>query len=414
LRTPRCEWNRWWIVFGSSLALTVCNGPILAFTFGVFLKPVAAEFGWTRGGVSLASGAAILMMAIAAPFTGMAVDRWGVRRFLLPVIVIASASVAAIALTPPSLPIFIAMYGLTGLTWAGQGPQPYVKTIAEWFDDRRGLAIGIAMAGVGLGIVLLPQLTRFLIDTHGWRQAYLGLGAVSFVVAFPSVALFVHDAPRAAAEHGAIRAPVPPRPISARFGLLLAVVFLAATAVNGSIAHLVPMLTDQGFSFALATSVLSVVGLASIIGRLSCGYLADRFFAPRVAAGFFLLSALGVFLLTLGSVWPSLAGGIALGLALGCEIDMMALLTTRYFGLLRFGELYGYLFAAFSAGSALGAYLMGVSYDYLHSYSVMLSSFILSLIAASLLILRLGHYVFPVGARSTVGGLGFAIFDRRV
>jgi predicted MFS family arabinose efflux permease len=407
VRHPR-DFNPWWVVFGSTLALVVCNGPVALFTFGVFLKPITAEFGWNRGTISAASGMASLMIAVAAPVTGMLVDRWGVRRVLLPIILLFSLSLAAISLTPPSPIIFIALYAIMGLVSAGDSPQPYVKTIAAWFDRRRGLAVGIAMAGVGLGIILVPQLTRVLIDAYGWRVAYIGLGVVAFAVAFPAVAILIHE-PAAAPEPNETvqsgNAMLPGLSVrealtgSWRFWLLAVPVFLVAAAVNGTVGHIVPLLTDHGVSVPLATSMLSIVGLASIIGRLLCGYLADRLFAPNVAAGFFVLPCIGIYVLIIGAhnSWP-LIGAATLGLALGCEIDMIAFLTTRYFGLRRFGELYGYLFAVFAAGSGLGQYLMGIAFDAFHSYDIALGTCIVALIIASLLVSRLGAYVFPVEA----------------
>jgi predicted MFS family arabinose efflux permease len=189
---------------------------------------------------------------------------------------------------------------------------------------------------------------------------------------------------------------------------LAAPVFLVATAVNGTVVHIVPLLTDRGASVALATSMLSAVGLASIVGRLLCGYLADRLFAPTVAAGFFVLPCVGIYLLIIAAHggWPLIAA-VTLGLALGCEIDMIGFLTARYFGLRRFGELYGYLFAVFAAGSALGPYLMGVAFDAFHSYNPALAGFVAALLFATLLISRLGGYVFPVetaDARPASGG----------
>ena len=92
--------NPWSVVVGSTLALVVCNGPVVAFTFGLFLKPISQEFGWNRGAMSAASAVASLMIAITVPFAGILVDRWGARRILLPAIVLSSISVAAISLTP--------------------------------------------------------------------------------------------------------------------------------------------------------------------------------------------------------------------------------------------------------------------------------------------------------------------------
>ena len=297
--------NPWSVVAGSTLALVVCNGPVVAFTFGLFLKPISQEFGWNRGAMSAASAVAALMIAVVVPFAGMLVDRFGVRRILLPVIVLSSISIAAISLTPASLLVFVTLYAVAGLATAGHGPQPYAKTIAAWFDSRRGLALGIAMAGVGLGIVLVPQLTRYLIETYGWRSAYVGLGALLFAVAFPAVALLVREP---AVPHGRLSGDAAAQPgLSVRetlsgpsgFWTLATAVFLVAMAVNGTIVHVVPILTDRGLSPAVAASMLGAVGLASIAGRLLCGYLADRLFAPRVAAGFFLLPCLGIGLLML-------------------------------------------------------------------------------------------------------------------
>src|SRR5580658_7015422 len=106
-----------------------------------------------------------------------------------------SRSVAAVSLTRASLWMFTALYTVAGLAFAGHGPQPYIKAIAGWIDKKRGLALGTAMTGVGIGIILVPQLARYLIGTFGWRHAYLGLGVVVFAVAFPAVAAFVRDAP---------------------------------------------------------------------------------------------------------------------------------------------------------------------------------------------------------------------------
>jgi MFS family permease len=399
--------NPWSVVVGSTFALVVCNGPVVAFTFGLFLKPISQEFGWNRGAMSAASAVASLMIAITVPFAGILVDRWGARRILLPAIVLSSISVAAISLTPASLFVFVALYAAAGLATAAHGPQPYVKTIAAWFDEGRGLALGIAMAGVGLGIILVPQLARYLIEIYGWRNAYIGLGAALFVVAFPAVAILVREPPSTAtagrqrlAEDTTATPGLGVRDAltsSSAFWLLAVAIFLVAMAANGTIVHVVPLLTDRGLSPTIAASLLGVVGLASIVGRLLCGYLADRLFAPHVAAGFFLLPCLGICLLTMegGRLLPFF-GVVTLGLALGCEIDMMGFLTTRYFGLRRFGVLYGYLFGMFSAGSALGPFLMGFSFDVFHSYGPVLASFVIALVMASLLVSRLGGYVFPV------------------
>lgn len=414
--------NPWWVVFGSTLGLLVDNGVITLFTFGLFLKPIAEQFGWDRGTVAAAITISQFIGAFFTPFVGKMVDRWGVRRVTLPFICAFALTTAAVALTPASPIVFFLLYAACGLAGAGQAPLNYAKAISAWFEERRGLALGIAMSGVGLGVALVPQLARVLINAFGWRGGYVGLGIFTFVVAFPSVAFFVREPGESLGHEGkqagtARRAgePMPESPgmtvreavrgaLRFRFWFILTAVFLVAMAVNGSITHIVPLLTDRGMSMALATSVLSVTGLALIGGRLISGYLLDRFFAPYVSACFFLLPLAGVVLLgtDAGGVVPFL-GTICLGLGLGSEIDIMAFLVSRYFGLRKFGELYGYVLGVFVLGAGLGPSVMGVCYDVTGSYNFALAGFGLALLAATLLISRLGAYAYPVNRAAGIG-----------
>jgi MFS family permease len=402
--------NPWWVVFGSTLVLFVGYGPITLFTFGVFLNPNIATFGCNRAPVGVASPVSQGLGALATPFVGKMVDRWGVRRVTLPFITAFALLTAAIALTPASPLIFILLYGICGLAGGGQAPLNYAKAISSWFETKRGLALGIAMSGVGIGTALDPQIVRVLIDHVGWRGAYVGLGILTFVVAFPAVAFFVREPDResvsdrdhlAAGGHSRDLANVTGIPLREaikgyRFWLILCCVFMVASAVNGSIAHIVPILTDRGISAAMATSLLSVTGIALIGGRILSGYFLDRFFAPYVAACFFVLPLTGIGLLSSGAagVVP-LIGTICLGLGIGSEIDIMAFLVGRYFGVRTFGEVYGWIMGVFVFASGLGPTIMGLCYDHTHSYNLALEGFAAALALSSILITRLGPYAFP-------------------
>ena len=407
--------NPWWVVFGSTIGLIVGNGPITLFTFGVFLKPIEATFGWNRGTVASAVTVSQALGALATPFVGRMVDRWGVRRVTLPFITAFALTTAAIALTPASPFIFILLYGICGLFGGGQSPLNYAKAISSWFESKRGLALGIAMSGVGIGTALDPQIVRVLIEHVGWRGAYVGLGVLTFALAFPAVALFIrepdrdslHDREHLAsaghthdAEGNAPGMPVGEAVKGFRFWTILVCVFMVAASVNGSIAHIVPILTDRGISPAMATSLLSVTGIALIGGRILSGFILDRFFAPYVAACFFLLPLTGVGLLSSGAAGiVPLLGTVCLGLGLGSEIDIMAFLVGRYFGVRTFGEIYGYIMGAFVFASGLGPTIMGVCYDRTHSYKLALEGFAVALALASIFISRLGPYAFPAPKR---------------
>jgi MFS family permease len=431
--TSRPFKSPWWVVFGSTLGLIVGNGPITLFTFGVFLKPIVAAFGWNRGTVASAITVSQALGALATPFVGKMIDRWGVRRVTLPFVAAFALTTAAIALTPASPLIFILLYGICGLAGGGQQPLNYAKAISQWFESSRGLALGIAMAGVGIGTALDPQVVRVLIVHFGWRGAYVGLGILTFVLAFPAVALFVREPDQDSAadrKHLASAGRIHEAASSAsaisireairgfRFWFILVAVFMVAAAVNGSIAHIVPILTDRGISVAVATSLLSVTGIALIGGRILSGFFLDRFFAPYVAACFFLLPLTGIGLLSSGAggIVPFL-GTVCLGLGIGSEIDIMAFLVGRYFGVRTFGEIYGWIMGVFVFASGLGPTIMGVCYDRTHSYNLALEGFAASLALACILISRLGPYAFPAPkaeALAYVSGSPVAGSDSRV
>jgi MFS family permease len=403
---------------GSTLGLLVGSGPVLLFTFGVFLKPVTSAFGWNRGTVASALAVSHTLGAIATLFVGRLIDRYGIRRVTLPFIALFSVTVAAISRTPANPTVFLLLYAVAGLVGSVQAPLPYAKAISAWFDTQRGLALGIAMAGVGLGGALMPQLAGFLIRAFGWRGAYVGLGIVTFAVAFPAVALFIHEPGTLANGQGL-------RPVSGgtdriaeglpglsamevlsgsfQFWFILVAVFLVATSVNGTIAHIVPLLTDRGVSTEFATLMLTASSLALIVGRILSGYLLDWFFAPYVAVCFFLLPVIGIALLSAGSGGAvSLIAAICLGLGIGSELNVTAFLVGRYFGLRTFGEIYGYLTAVFLFGSGLGPWLMAACFDWKRSYNPALAGFSVALVVASVLISRLGPYAYPesgVGAQ---------------
>jgi len=366
--------RRWLIPFGSAIALIVGNGAISVFAFGVFIKPLEAQFGWSRATLSGATALCGLLSAIALPFVGLLIDRVGVRRPLMVAIVLFAANVAAVGLSG-SLLWFQLLIALTGITGAAQGPIGYVRSISSYFDRRRGFAIGIAMSGVGLGTALIPVYAQWLIGHFGWRVAYAGLGLAILVLAWPMVLAVIREPPNAnrgaptmgggaaTAVSGLRLKEVLALPM---FWLLAAAVLFVSVTVNGSLVHVVPMLTDRGWSPGSASSVMVAAGLAGMVGRLLAGFLIDRIFAPHVAMVFFLLAIGGVY--GLSTQLYVVPGVIGVGLASGAEVDMIGFLVSRYFGLKSFGQIYGLLFSIFTIGAGLGPYLVGVAFTAFHNY----------------------------------------------
>jgi MFS family permease len=398
---PNMFKSRWWVVVAGVLGMIVGQGPVAIFTFGVFLKPVTDDLGVSRGSLSSAITVMSLLAAIVTPLMGRLIDRFGTRPVLLPMIVLFALSTMALSLLQASIALCYLLFGLQGAFSASQSPTAYVRSISAWFDRRRGLALGIAQAGVGLGVALMPQLAAYLISSHGWRVAYIGLGGAILALAFLPVALFVREPPTSSGQRPISAAGSPGASAteawrSTTFLLLNACFFLAVMAINGTLTHAIALLTDRGVSLQMATGALSFAGLALIAGRLLAGYCLDHVHGRYVAVGSFCCPIIGIALLATATQPMLLLAGTALcGLGIGAEIDLMAYLVGRYFGLRAYATIYGLLFAIFTLGTGLGPYLMGFAFDYFHGYGEMLAAFEVALVAACILAVRLGPYVYP-------------------
>lgn len=406
--------NRWWIVVGSVLGLIVGNVTVLQFSASVLMKPIMAEFGWNRSVLSAAVMLGSIFAAVATPIAGRQIDVRGIRRVTLAAIALFAGAIAAMSLSPtaPAAPaVFLAMFAAMGLFSAGQAPLPYAKAIAAAFDRQRGLAMGIAMTGVGLGAALVPRLTQAYLDHFGWRGAFVAVGVTVFCIAFPAVALLVRDVSgdtRAATARGQMGSGLEAHDAIRRkeFWVLVVVFLCIPIVANGTIVHLVPLLTDRGIPAGRAVTVFSGIGASLIAGRLLCGYLLDRFFGPHVAIAFVLLPAAGVLtLLASSDAALTTIGAILVGIGMGAEVDLIAYLQSRYFGLRAFGQLYGYLFAVFTVGTGLGPFVMGATYDLTGSYNAALAGFVAVLGCAAVMLLRLPRqYPFPVQTPSQTCG----------
>jgi MFS family permease len=176
------------------------------------------------------------------------------------------------------------------------------------------------------------------------------------------------------------------------FWFIAIAVLLVSVAVNGALVHVVPLLVERGWSPSAAAKVLGAAGVAGLVGRLLAGYLMDKVFAAYVASSFFVLAIAGVYLLA--SDVNAVLGMVAIGLAAGAEVDMIGFFVSRYFGLKRFGQLYGVLFAIFTVGAGLGPLLLGTLYTRLHSYGLGFLICGAGLALASLCVLALGSYSY--------------------
>jgi MFS family permease len=401
--------NRWWVVVGSFLGLIVSAAPVATNTIGTFVKPISSDLGWTRSQVTLGLALSGFSMALGSVIFGRLMDRFGIRPVTLACVIGFGISMAAIGFTPVSLSVFTALYILQGFMSAGIAPLPYAKSISGIFDRDRGLALGVAIGGVGIGTVLVPQYAQTIIGSFGWREAYMGLGLLHLLVAFPAVLLWVREpgeyaqrAQRARRAAVSVPAVLPGKTVrealvDSAFWLIALPFILSGAILVGLNGTIVPMLTDAGMSVRMATTAVSTVGIATIAGRIFSGWLLDRMFAPYVTIMFLLVPFIGVLLFGAGVTYglPFVAAFLV-GIGIGGELDLMAFLISRYFGLRSFGSLYGLLTGIFYIGAKGSPYLVNVVHDSTGSYNLVLviSGVIMPL--ASFMIWRLGPYAYPV------------------
>jgi len=374
--------GRWWIVAVAAFGLSTSPGQFAYGAFSLFIEPLEQEFGWARAEMSLALTLFTLCLAVTLPFIGRLVDRYGSRRVLAPSMLVLGIGLCVLGWQLDALWILLTVYVLIGVLGAGANSPPYMRTVSSWFDRRRGLAIGTAMAGAGLGYAYVPPMVRYINDAYGWRFSFLALGAIIIFVATPLVALFLKDPPRpqTAGPPGPEGAVVETggdawREAMGRgvFWMLICVFALLSFSLYGMLAHFKPMLSDMGIPGEQAGWIAGMVGIAVMVSRVVIGYLIDRIFAPRVALVVFLFSAAGMAVLATGNAAGfAIPAALLLGLSMGAEIDLLAYLAGRYFGLKSFAVIYGLLFSAFLAGTALGPWAYGAAYDADGSYAAML------------------------------------------
>ena len=384
----------WLVVAAAFCGVMVSFGSLLVFTFGIFLKPLSSEFGWSRESISTAFGIAAMTVAVCSPVLGRLLDRYGARPIVLCCMAVFGLAFGSLSFLTPNLAHLYATFFVLGAVGNGTTQMGYSRAVSSWFADRRGLALALVVAGVGVGSMLFPWLAQRIIDTQGWRTAYQCLGAIVLLMGIPLTALFVRERPgddaRNLVEQGSS---VRDGLWSRAFWLLVATLFLSSIAVNGAITHLSPLLTDRGIGTESAALAISVLGGASLTGRLVTGHLLDRYFGPRVSFVLLAVVAAGIFLLASAShSGTGLVAAALIGFGVGGEADVVPYLLTRYFGLRMFSTLYGLTWTAYAIAGATGPVLMGKVFDMTNSYGSLLTLLSAVTLASAALMLFLPAY----------------------
>lgn len=412
--TPRKSFYfGWWVVAAAIIGLALGYSVIGTMIFGTFIAPLEAEFGWSRGQISLGLTIISSTAIFVFPLAGMLVDRVGVRRVLLPSTFLFGLTMASMCFLTPSLWHFYAMCVVIPIMGAGTAPMAYSRIIVAWFDKRRGLALGIGLAGVGVGTTLAPIIATLTMEYFGWRGAYVVLGTMVIVLALPIVAILMRESPESMGllpdgresneNEGTDTPPTASTSIvgftgkqalrQKSFWLMISSFAITGLTVSTILIHLIPLMMDRGMSRMEAAGTFAYLGVALLLGRLLAGYLMDKFFAPRVVIVFMLGPVIGLAMFASGATGTTAALCAALvGMAIGAEFDVMGYFTSRYFGPRAFGQIYSYNYSAFKVGSATGPLIMGIAYDLVGRYDEILWAMSAIMLVACALVAMLKPY----------------------
>jgi MFS family permease len=358
-----------WIIAAAAALGIACSFSVLVVTItSLFAAPLSREMGWTTPQIMLGPLVAGLCGLLTAPFIGALCDRFGARRIVLLSFAIEVIVVGSFRYLDSALVGYWLRYGALALLCMGTTQVAFSRIISSWFNRRLGLALGIALAGVGVGGFGWSLLVQRLIDRYGWRDAYLGVAAVIACITLPLLFLILRDTPASvglAVDGDAAAAAPAQRAVAGntlreafatpQYRLMAVTFFLFGLSLQGAQLNLVPLLISRGVSAQLAASTQAIMLLTLIAGRIGSGFLLDRCFAPRVSQGFLLAPIAGIAALALGATGAmALLAAMCIGLAVGGESDVIAYLVRRYFGLREYSRIYGTFFSFFGAGSALG------------------------------------------------------------
>jgi len=364
-----------WLVVGAGMLTTfIAMGSLLSLP--VFLAPISADMGWSRGGIAFGITLSFLVMGFASFAWGNLSDRYGPRGVLLAGISLLAVGWAWVS-RATSLLEFQLVYGLAIGAASGSLMAPLMSTVTLWFDEHRALAVSLVSAGLGVAPMTVSPLASWGLSVYGWRTTMLSFAIVIALVLLPA-ALLVKRPPKLALpkpgnEGRAELRQAARHALRSKPFIVLALTFFACCATHaGPIFHTVSYALGCGLTAMAAVTIYSVEGFAGLIGRLLFGVLADRVGVKRMIVAGLLIQALAAGSYTLASGLGDFYGvAFVFGLAYGGVMPLYSALARSYFEPQVMGTVLGALTLASGLGMALGPAAGGWIYDTLHSYAWM-------------------------------------------
>jgi MFS family permease len=368
----------WVMVFVGFTLMAMSFGGLAAV--GVFLKPIAAEFGWSRGSIAFGYTTAALSAALFGIFWGFLADRYPTVRFtMLAAIGLASAMLLLSQTT--SQWQFYLFYFLFGSLGHGTLQSSLWSNIGQWFAKNKGLALGVGLAGGAFGQAVVPLIARVLISSYGWQDAYMILG-IGYLILGLAVAALTRDPPAKRARLAAVRTGEHAGNVNAWslgegrhtvFWFSMAVLF-CCSCMSVVIVHLVPMLTDRGFNPEVAATALAALMLSGVIGRLAAGKACDLFgvvptyafmaFGQTVLVAWFpyVETLWGIYLLAV--IFGFVYSGVMASAVICVNVQVPAEVSARCWSIVSF-----FAWVGMGTGAFMGGYLYDLTGGYTTSFS---------------------------------------------
>jgi MFS family permease len=377
--SARTEWKQYWPL-PLIAALGYSAGGLHLHGLGPLLQPLHEEFGWSRA--QTLGGAAIVSLGVALGSIpmGWLVDRLGPRRIALVGVPLIGVAVAMLGAATGAVSNWLMLWALVAICAVPVQATVWASAVVTRFDAGRGLALAITLSGGSIGIFALPLVSAWLVTAFGWRQAFMGLGAIWTLALLPLLFLFFRGAQdgrradRAVSRAAAALLPGMSLGEALRTPALYKLVFASACfafCILGLVVNFVPILTDGGSTPMAAAGAASLIGVASLVGRLATGAILDRVASHLVGAASFIIPIPACLLLLADGTGmaSSLAAAILFGLTIGAEVDVLTYVATRRFGLKNFGLIQGALVCAIGVGSAMGPLVAGATFDRFGGYA---------------------------------------------
>ncbi|MEE9569939.1 MAG: MFS transporter [Candidatus Binatia bacterium] len=362
--------------------------------FYVFYVVWLETFGWSRAATAVAISLSHIFEGLSFPFVGSLTDRVGPRRTLIlgGFVLAFGLGLSATISSLWELYLWVGVVTALGLGLISQ--VPHVAILSREYSENRGVVLGIAFAGAGVGIMLLVPLTQVMVGSWGWPMAYAGLAGLAVLLVIPSARFFVplESGPSVSAgkaREGKTDWTVGQALVSPVFLLLFVSRVLASTGNSIVTTHQIAHVVDIGYTKLFAATVFGFMGISSIFGRLFFGYLSDHMRRDVVFTLVQIVSSLGVVSLMLlkDTFHPGLLYAYAFfyGLGQGSRALVLSAISADLFLGRSFGAIYGYFTLSIGIGGAFGAWFGGFLYDVMGSYFVAflisLACFVVSLVS---------------------------------